>query len=186
MNRQRMTNLSDTLTIGLVILLLFGSIALYLYTCIQQSEQKISLLESILLDIKMSNEIKGYTELPADQEEAPRPASPKKKEEEYAPFDEPAEIKEEFVAMDIQADALEDIPTEEYHSVIADAVEPSYDTMTVKELQSLVKSRGLASSTKKSALVETLRVADRSGKPGSVGQNDTVESSILSSGDESA
>jgi len=88
--------------------------------------------------------------------------------------------------MDIQADALEDIPTEEYHSVIADAVEPSYDTMTVKELQSLVKSRGLASSTKKSALVETLRVADRSGKPGSVGQNDTVESSILSSGDESA
>ena len=52
-----MNNISDTLTIGLVLVLLFGSIALYLYTRIQQSEQKINLLESILLDLKMSNEI---------------------------------------------------------------------------------------------------------------------------------
>lgn len=64
-----MNNLSDTLTIGLVLVLLFGSIALYLYTRIQQSEQKINLLESILLDLKMSNEIKEYTELPADDME---------------------------------------------------------------------------------------------------------------------
>jgi hypothetical protein len=55
-----MTSLSDTLTVGLVLVLLFGSIALYLYTRIQQAEQKISLLESILLDLKMSSEIKSY------------------------------------------------------------------------------------------------------------------------------
>ena len=63
-----MTSLSDTLTVGFVLVLLFGSIALYLYTCIQQSEQKISLLESILLDLKMSAEFKSYTELPAEHE----------------------------------------------------------------------------------------------------------------------
>jgi hypothetical protein len=61
-----MTSLSDTLTVGLVLVLLFGSIALYLYTRIQQAEQKISLLESILLDLKMSAEIKSYSELPAE------------------------------------------------------------------------------------------------------------------------
>jgi len=60
-----MTSLSDTLTVGLVLVLLFGSIALYLYTRLQQAEQKISLLESILLDLKMSAEIKSYSELPA-------------------------------------------------------------------------------------------------------------------------
>ena len=60
-----MTSLSDTLTVGLVLVLLFGSIALYLYTRVQQAEQKISLLESILLDLKMSAEIKSYSELPA-------------------------------------------------------------------------------------------------------------------------
>jgi hypothetical protein len=64
----RMTSLSDTLTVGLVLVLLFGSIALYLYTRLQQAEQKISLLESILLDLKMSSEIKTYTELPASEE----------------------------------------------------------------------------------------------------------------------
>jgi hypothetical protein len=63
-----MTSLSDTLTVGLVLVLLFGSIALYLYTRLQQAEQKISLLESILLDLKMSAEIKTYTELPASEE----------------------------------------------------------------------------------------------------------------------
>ena len=62
-----MTSLSDTLTVGLVLVLLFGSIALYLYTRIQQTEQKISLLETILLDLKMSGEIKSYSELPASE-----------------------------------------------------------------------------------------------------------------------
>lgn len=64
----RMASLSDTLTVGLVLVLLFGSIALYLFTRLQQAEQKISLLESILLDLKMSAEIKSYTELPASEE----------------------------------------------------------------------------------------------------------------------
>jgi hypothetical protein len=69
-----MTSLSDTLTVGLVLVLLFGSIALYLYTRLQQAEQKISLLESILLDLKMSAEIKSYSELPAsDHQEDTRP-----------------------------------------------------------------------------------------------------------------
>ena len=63
-----MNFVSDALTIGLVLILLFGSIALYLYTRIQHSEQKINLLESILLDLKMGNEIKSYTELPADED----------------------------------------------------------------------------------------------------------------------
>jgi hypothetical protein len=65
----RMSALSDTLTVGLVLVLLFGSIALYLYTRIQQAEQKINLLENILLDLKMSAEVRDYTELPAHQME---------------------------------------------------------------------------------------------------------------------
>ena len=83
-----MTSLSDTLTVGLVLVLLFGSIALYLYTRIQQAEQKISLLESILLDLKMSAEIKSYTELPAETS-APRVVSSTEHSGGgYAPFDE--------------------------------------------------------------------------------------------------
>jgi len=83
----RMTSLSDTLTVGLVLVLLFGSIALYLYTRIQQAEQKISLLESILLDLKMSAEIKSYTELPAASSDRSE-SSTGHKDGDYTPFDE--------------------------------------------------------------------------------------------------
>jgi len=93
-----MNFVSDALTIGLVLILLFGSIALYLYTRIQHSEQKINLLESILLDLKMSNEIKSYTELPADEDELEHVqhkqgehSSAVAKEEPYTPFDDEQE-----------------------------------------------------------------------------------------------
>ncbi len=82
-----MTALSDTLTVSLVLVLLFGSIALYLYTRIQQAEQRINLLDSIVLELKMSSEVKSYTELPAsemDYDTEPMPSAVA----EYKPFDE--------------------------------------------------------------------------------------------------
>ena len=60
-----MSTLNEILTVGLVLVLLFGSICLYLYTRIQQNEQKLNLVENILLDLKIANEIKGYPDLPA-------------------------------------------------------------------------------------------------------------------------
>jgi hypothetical protein len=81
-----MTSLSDTLTVCLVLVLLFGSIALYLYTRIQQAEQKISLLEGILLDLKMSTEVKSYTELPAHEESVTKGGS--NLTEAYMPYGE--------------------------------------------------------------------------------------------------
>lgn len=81
-----MTSLSDTLTVGLVLVLLFGSIALYLYTRIQQAEQKISLLEGILLDLKMSTEIKSYTELPAHEESVAKGGAVSDLTEAYIPY----------------------------------------------------------------------------------------------------
>ena len=50
--------LSESLTLTLVLLLVFGSACLYLYTRISQTEQKISLIESILLDLKMASDLR--------------------------------------------------------------------------------------------------------------------------------
>jgi len=193
-----MTYLSDTLTVGLVLVLLFGSIALYLYTRIQQSEQKVSLLESILLDMKMSSEIKSYTELPADdlfvehshspQSKTPTPPATPHQSEEYEPFEDVQ------INMDDCEDLTETVVTEsqnlpandseannevvDYRAAVRDAMEeyslssaqPSYDSLTVKELQALAKSRGLTSSAKKSSLIEALKTHD-STKQGVSGLN---------------
>jgi len=203
--------LSDTLTIGLVLVLLFGSIALYLYTCIQQSEQKVSLLESILLDLKMSAEVKSYGELPLDTERplgTERPLSTERQGESSpaasqssppTPSNEVATAEETYVPFEEEdAETLpaeEVIDIEDYKSAIADAVEepsssPNYEAMSLKELQALAKSRNIVGVTKKGPLIEALKTSDRSSavKPSAmnaVGSNSFLETSAFVS-DESA
>lgn len=192
-----MTSLSDTLTVGFVLVLLFGSIALYLYTCIQQSEQKISLLESILLDLKMSAEFKSYTELPAEHEPVHVKTVVAAKDDTeshhnaYVPFEDAAEVEESSAVMEVEdlAPLSHPSPKKEQSESIAnssvlDVAEESvnnYDTMSLKELQSLALTRGItgAKSMKKGPLQEALRTSDRV-RPGSnvvAGSNSFVESS---------
>jgi len=202
-----MTSLSDTLTVGLVLVLLFGSIALYLYTRIQQAEQKISLLESILLDLKMSAEIKSYSELPAENiSQRTGGFSTEHSSIKYQPFNEVEytdENDEDILYPDADVDStillksgspapsvssnLDDISeVREYKSIIADAVKDdievkdltskisvNYESMTLKELQTLAKTRGItgAGSMKKNSIIEALKTSDHSStiEPGSIG-----------------
>jgi len=199
-----MTSFSDTLTIGLVLVLLFGSIALYLYTCIQQSEQKISLLESILLDLKMSSEVKAYQELPVESFSSSNSLTPTAKGDNdvapYAPFEDDVSneaeelVHEQEVKEDETLPADEVIDIDDYKSAISDAVnQPSqvnYDSMTLKELQNLAKSRGITGVTKKGPLIEALKTSDRAstvtpGPISAVGSNSFLETSASVS-DESA
>jgi len=69
-----MSYLGDTLTVGLILVLVFGSIALYLYTRVQQTEQKVSLLESIVLDLKLTGEIPSFSAPDFAPAPAPAPA----------------------------------------------------------------------------------------------------------------
>lgn len=195
-----MTSLSDTLTVGLVLVLLFGSIALYLYTRIQQAEQKISLLESILLDLKMSSEIKSYTELPADEEHHSGGLSTHLNEH-YIPYSDDehnTSTDEDDVDANVSGNSSPSVSSkqddtvesdvDQYKNIVAAAVdtvetvkeetlpsasrvETNYEAMTIKELQTLAKSRGIsgAGSMKKVSIIEALKTSDRSSnvEPGS-------------------
>ena len=227
-----MTSLSDTLTVGLVLVLLFGSIALYLYTRIQQAEQKISLLESILLDLKMSAEIKSYSELPADQEEVVAKShhlSTGQNGGNYTPFSEDndetddaddyypgavvgetTQLKSGSPPPSVSGSINDSADNEvtQYKSVIAEAVEEdkssenetenkdarvsvNYESMSLKELQALGKTRGItgAGSMKKSAIIEALKTSDRSSgtvQPGSVMTSSFLDTSSPFQGSTSA
>jgi hypothetical protein len=209
----RMTSLSDTLTVGLVLVLLFGSIALYLYTRLQQAEQKISLLESILLDLKMSAEIKSYSELPAsDHQEDSHPT-----QGGYAVFNDnegadedvsanqdvgesgcPVKVLGAAISGTISPSSNPETKTTEY-APLDDAVVPeseskdakdttvrmsaNYESMTLKELQTLAKNRGIsgASTMKKGSIIEALKTSDRSStvEPGSTLLGGSGSSSFL-------
>jgi hypothetical protein len=175
LQHDRMTALSDTLTIGLVLVLLFGSIALYLYTRIQQAEQKISLLESILLDLKMSGEIKSYSELPAPV--LSETHSERSQEiQEYEPFEEEVEegvvarnpspassVSSEEQEVDFYKSVVNDATKEEIEIIPTDKLSVNYESMTIKELQGLAKQRGITNATtmKKGQLVQVLKTSDK-------------------------
>jgi hypothetical protein len=204
-----MSYLSDTLTIGVLLVLLFGAISLYLYTRIQQAEQKIHLLESILLDLKMSTEIKSYTELPADHEDLADTMvssavfhTPESDTHYVALDDAPAESITEYTSLDDAATgnaaatsnaASEEAASEENTVITLEEPEQastsssvSYESMTLKDLQTLAKTRGItgASSMKKGSIMEALKTSDRStvikpGSTGSAGANSFLETSAL-------
>ena len=140
--------------IGLVFFLLVGAISLYLYMYVQQVDLKVSLLESILLDMKVSNEIKGF-DVPADNH-AP-----------YVPFKDDTVVAEESSATPVEElkPFVDEEDVEELAEIIPVA-EPAinYETATLKELQAYAKTKGISVGTmKKSQLIETLKGVEQSG-----------------------
>lgn len=61
------SGLSESLTLTVILVLVFGSVSLYLYTRLTQTEQKISLIESILLDLKMASEMGRFDQEAEDE-----------------------------------------------------------------------------------------------------------------------
>ncbi len=60
--------MNDTLTLTMIVVLLFGAVCMYLYMKIQQVEQKLSITESILLELKLIHDMKAYPEPPASMD----------------------------------------------------------------------------------------------------------------------
>lgn len=51
-----MNSVNDSLVVGVLLFLIFGAVSFYLYSRITQSEKRVSLLENLLLDLKISTE----------------------------------------------------------------------------------------------------------------------------------
>jgi len=172
---------SDALMVGLVFFLLFGAVSLYLYMYLQQVDQKVNLLESILLDMKVSNEIKSF-DVPASDVESG-----------YAPFTDNTvvdiPVSEELAPfIDETVDVEELSPVEEsvQQQVPQQAEEPilNYETATLKELQALAKAKGISvSNMKKSQVIEALKGVEQSGYQ-SAGLSSFLETSAPVSNDQ--
>lgn len=189
-----MTTLSETLTLGLILVLLFGSICLYLYTRIQQNEQKLNLVESILIDLKMTNEMKNYPDLPAPASVAPGPtilnvssftSDNFENEDKQVPTvvevvdseklasGSPAPVVESYkdaikeavgTVETVSADVIEEVHNAETSSVKIGA---NYQSMTMNELKALAKQRGVVSSgMRRQQLIEALQTSDRAEESG--------------------
>jgi len=192
-----MASMNDLLTVSLVLILLFGAVSLYMYTRIQQCEQKLNLVESILLDIKMSAELREYPDLPVKAESYSSQTS-QSPPSSLAPF-EPLhtsqdatlrnfEEEETSTALDAN-DLSEPEPLPEVTVVVEPVAKPSvsvnYESMTLAELKSLAKQRGItgSSSMKRSQILEALHTSDNRPVDGGILSALAEASSSLTDGD---
>lgn len=173
-----MSALSDTITLSLVLILVFGSACLYLYTRIQQSETKINLLESILLDLKMTNELKSYPTMsyPAmsDDDIRVRVVEPSNidKVKSIAPFKDTDEHDEHDEHNDHSEHSEHNAHDDHHNDTIAPFIDeneektpiklsPNYEALTLSELKALAKQKGITgiSGLRRAQLLESLKHA---------------------------
>jgi hypothetical protein len=163
-----MNGLSDALTIGLVLALVFGALSFYIYTRLGQVEKRVSLTENILLDLKIATE-NTIMSMSAPPEGSPASASASHHEEqlrhelqqehehEQQQNEEQAPDEEFYKQVLQQAVAVpSDAPTATLDETQASAkVDVNYESMTLKELKALAKQRSVnvpASAHKKDVI----------------------------------
>jgi hypothetical protein len=194
---------SDVLVIGIVFLLLVGSLFFYLYMYVQQVDQKASLLESILLDMKVSHEITSFSSnndspalssvLSSTSSSALSSALESAEQEKpYMPYSDDKPVADDTKADDAvsleeleplkpfqPSDELEEL--EELHDSHLDQPLLNYESMSLKELQSVAKLKGVSGTMKKNQLIETLKGLEQSGlKHGVVGSSFLENSALVS------
>jgi hypothetical protein len=165
--RPEMAGLSDSLTIGIVLILVFGAAAFYLYSRMTQNEKRLNLLENLLLTLKISTEASLLGPDSVEPVSSPSPLEShdvdEVNEEEYADI---------LKSVSTTAGNTTSVPVDSSDMQEEDAekllrsmsVEPkvsmnvNYESMSLKELQAHAKERGLSSSiTRKKELIEALK-----------------------------
>jgi hypothetical protein len=159
-----MAGLGDSLTIGIVLMLVFGAVSFYIYSRLTQNEKRVGLLESLLLTLKMSTEASLSGPDMVEATSSPAPLEPQDvdtvSEETYADIlkDIPVSVQTEEVVTN------EPPPSEEVDAAeLLRSLEPkrtmdaNYEAMTLKELQALARQRGLPAVTRKRELIDSLK-----------------------------
>ena len=167
------TLLGDSLTVGIVLALIFGAVCFYLYSRMSQNEKRVGLLENLLLSLKMSTEASLFGPDMVEPTSSPAPLSStdveEVTEETYAdmlkgmgstaaapapaaPASASAVTPEESVSDEKAAEEM-------LRSLDTRKIDANYESMSLKELQALAKQRGLAGSgqLRKRELIDTLK-----------------------------
>jgi len=156
-----MALLNDTVTVAILLIMVFGSTTFYLYTRLVQNEKRVALLENLLLSLKMSTEASF---MGADMFRS-GPDS-------VQPVSSPSPLKEDDVDVideEKYAEMLKDIPSDGLAAPAASAsagananvgksVDVNYEAMTLKELQATGRQNGVAvHGLKKKEIIDSLK-----------------------------
>uniref|UniRef100_A0A6C0IFM1 Rho termination factor N-terminal domain-containing protein n=1 Tax=viral metagenome TaxID=1070528 RepID=A0A6C0IFM1_9ZZZZ len=175
-----MSFISESLTIGLLLAIVFGALFFYLYTRVTYNEKRVSLMENILLDIKMNQEQQPLHILPPIPHDVSFHQTLLQQQQQQEDDEEDEETPFEVVENEVSEEVVAD--EEEYtellnqvHDEVKEEVLPvitnitivptnKYDSMTKDELVELVKKRGLRAGNRpgREKLISILEKSDES------------------------
>jgi len=174
------TLLGDSLTVGIVLALIFGAVCFYLYSRMSQNEKRVGLLENLLLSLKMSTEASLFGPDMVEPTSSPAPLTStdveEVTEENYAemlkglgsgpngPVAPTAAVPAPAPAASATAAVEESVSDEKaaeelLRSLDTRKMDANYESMSLKELQALAKQRGLAGAgqMRKRELIDALK-----------------------------
>ena len=171
------TLLGDSLTVGIVLALIFGAVCFYLYSRMSQNEKRVGLLENLLLSLKMSTEASLFGPDMVEPTSSPAPLSStdveEVTEEKYAEMlkglgspaaaaaaaPAPAPVAASAAAAVEESDSDEKAAEELLRSLDTRKMDANYESMSLKELQALAKQRSLAGAgqMRKRELIDALK-----------------------------
>jgi len=161
-----MSFISESLTIGLLLAIVFGALFFYMYTRVTYNEKRVSLMENILLDIKMNQEQQPLHILPPIPQNISFHQTVTQEEDEEETHFEIIENEEEEEYTELLNQVHEDVKVEEVkkEEVVVEEIVNKYDSMTKDELVELVKKRGLRAGNRpgREKLISLLEKADES------------------------
>lgn len=168
-----MNGLSDSLTIGLVLALVFGALFFYLYSRLSQAEKRVSLTENILLDLKMATENTMMAMASAPSHNPHDHEHEIQHQNEYQ-HQQVNHIEAVGMPEPVEKEEVEQIPDEEFYKQVlqntesqtqattapsSNRIEPNYESMTLKELKAEAKRQGIAvsSGASKKEVIDALK-----------------------------
>ena len=171
------TLLGDSLTVGIVLALVFGAVCFYLYSRMSQNEKRVGLLENLLLSLKMSTEASLFGPDMVEPTSSPAPLSStdveEVTEENYAEMlkglgspaaaaaaaPAPAPVAASAAAAVEESVSDEKAAEELLRSLDTRKMDANYESMSLKELQALAKQRSLAGAgqMRKRELIDALK-----------------------------
>lgn len=176
-----MTAISDGVVIGIVLGLVFGAVCYYLYSRQSHLEQKVGLLENILLDLKMATEQTllsatepseaheatermtfGLSDVGTDSASAAASAT-SVTAEPFQPFENSSETRElrvEDVSRTLGSEVTGSVTVEKEQEKAN--VSSNYESMTYKELTQYAKQRGITGlrNLSKAQVIEAIRAIE--------------------------
>jgi len=138
---------SDAIIIGSVLMMVFGALFYYLYSRVLHNEKRMSVMENILLDIKMATDT--VFSMPSDHIHS----EPLQEINEYVPV--------AATATATATPTVDEAPTQEPVEQKT-VVSINYESMNIKELQQEARNRSIpgVSGLRRKELIEQLRKSD--------------------------